>query len=226
VVFTPILMTNSKHLIPLLHLHIMIVRSTRKPQVYLFAFLIIMFTLPSGCHQQRMNKLRRSIEAGTTNALAIYLKQRGDPNARFPRSYARDARPYILQVAAQGGNISNVAALLRGGARVNVQDDVGWSALIYAMDGGETNSHYATFHCLLSAGADPNLIDSRGNTALHVAARFGFLHHVEELLSKGANPLSRNSNGNTPRDVAETPALKSLLAEAERRWRRPSSDSR
>lgn len=58
---------------------------------------------------------------------------------------------------------------------------------------------------LLSHGADPNLTDQLGNTALHEAATRGINPKVvEALLSRGGNPASKNQAGQTPLDIARS----------------------
>jgi uncharacterized protein len=57
---------------------------------------------------------------------------------------------------------------------------------------------------LLAAGADPNLADEKGSTALHAAAHYAFSHAglraravLEALLRLGAAPNTRNAKGQT-----------------------------
>ncbi len=53
------------------------------------------------------------------------------------------------------------------------------------------------FRKLLSAGADPDLTDQVGNTALHIAAQINEPGLVLELLEAGADPLIRNQQQQT-----------------------------
>lgn len=55
---------------------------------------------------------------------------------------------------------------------------------------------------ILSAGADPNLKDSRGFTPLHHAAKRGSLPVVKELVEAGARVDMRDIQGDTPLAVA------------------------
>lgn len=50
---------------------------------------------------------------------------------------------------------------------------------------------------LLEAGAQPNLTDGVGNSALHVAAQINEPWHVLAMLKAGANPRLRNAQGQT-----------------------------
>ena len=67
---------------------------------------------------------------------------------------------------------------------------------------GETNA--PAMEALLKHGANPNACDSRGNTALHLAA----VHLADEkvftlLLAYKANPNVRNNDGETPLDIVK-----------------------
>jgi hypothetical protein len=53
------------------------------------------------------------------------------------------------------------------------------------------------FRILLESGAQPNLTDGVGNSALHVAAQINEPWHVLAMLKAGANPRLRNAQGQT-----------------------------
>ncbi|MBL0021700.1 MAG: hypothetical protein IPP23_05000 [Sphingomonadales bacterium] len=50
---------------------------------------------------------------------------------------------------------------------------------------------------MLDAGAQPNLTDGVGNSALHVAALINEPWHVLAILKAGADPELRNAQGQT-----------------------------
>jgi ankyrin repeat protein len=56
---------------------------------------------------------------------------------------------------------------------------------------------------LLAYGADPNLVDCNGDTALTTAASAGHLQIVRDLLQNGASPHLRDRKGRSPRQLAE-----------------------
>ena len=51
-------------------------------------------------------------------------------------------------------------------------------------------------------GASVKDVDSKGNTALHLAAEKGKLANLRLLLKKGAKVNAKNKEGKTPLDVA------------------------
>jgi len=68
-----------------------------------------------------------------------------------------------------------------------------------------------TVEYLLAQGADPDLVDNRGRTALHVAAQRGHTEVVALLLENGADPTIADQAGLLARDVATSESVKLLL---------------
>jgi ankyrin repeat protein len=68
---------------------------------------------------------------------------------------------------------------------------------------------------LLEAGANPNAVNPRGDTALHIAAHDGRLGPLRELVAGGADVNARNSAGQTALEVVETmkPRVLNVIAE-------------
>src|SRR5205823_4768231 len=84
----------------------------------------------------------------------------------------------VLMAAAQGGGEVEIARLLIDkGARVDVADKSGGTALMYAADRGKAEF----VRLLLAKGADVNARDKSGATALK-AARAGKHPEVEAIL--------------------------------------------
>lgn len=128
-------------------------------------------------------------------------------------------------------NEKNTRELLHYGADPDTADDLGRSALMYAViklkyesaeallagganinktdNAGRTALHYATalrntiyITLLLTYRADPNVQDADGMTPLHIAVRFGDLQTVRALLQAGANPRLANKALKSPLDLA------------------------
>jgi ankyrin repeat protein len=62
--------------------------------------------------------------------------------------------------------------------------------------------HVDTIAALLAAGAQPNLKDNRGMTALMIASGEGHAAAVTKLLEGGADPSLEDREGKTARDHA------------------------
>ena len=56
---------------------------------------------------------------------------------------------------------------------------------------------------LFEHGANPNLADKYGRSALHAAAREGDVNMVRELLKHGANPKKKDEDNKTAYDTAK-----------------------
>ena len=107
-----------------------------------------------------------------------------------------------LMYAARQDAQASLAALAAAGAALNATDPDGTSALTFAI----INAHYEAASRLLDAGADPNVADARGMTALYatvdmntldetpgrpapkIAGSLDSLAMVERLFARGANP--------------------------------------
>ena len=91
-----------------------------------------------------------------------------------------------LHAAAQKGRVSEVVALLAGGADVDAeQGSARWTALHYASE----NDHAGVVRALIDAGAEVNEIsDLDQDTPLFVAAHCENLAICKMLLAAGADP--------------------------------------
>ncbi len=140
-------------------------------------------------------------------------------------------RPYsrrLLASAARQGSVEMVALLLAHGAGAHQVDDLGpidqgdgriASLLIeHGLDinrpvrgretflsracRGDKGEHPLRVQTLLTLGADVNAPNVTGRTALHAAAKAGFLRVIALLLEHGADPAAADAAGATPLSVA------------------------
>jgi len=109
------------------------------------------------------------------------------------------AKQTPLMVAAWYGDLEAASALIARGARVNDQDSVGETALIFA---AQTSTDAKMVRFLLDAKADVNMRTRRGNTALMAAADEGNVAAVKELLQSGAQSNISNEKNQTAENLA------------------------
>ena len=98
-------------------------------------------------------------------------------------------------ISVAEGHISTAAILLQAGAKPNLTNSLGRSALMFAASYG--NKEMVTM--LLKAGADPNLVpnDEEGMTALIVATKKENKDIVALLLNGAADPNVKDKSGKT-----------------------------
>lgn len=141
-------------------------------------------------------------------AESIVTLQSG-PEINIPRPEGISAKPPIaahvadadekLHRAAREGNAAEVTRLLAEGRDPNARGVGGWAPMHRASFPGHVN----VVAPLLAAGADVNLrigraiVDTAGDTALHIAAAQGRLEMAKALIAAGAKELG-NDDGWTP----------------------------
>lgn len=103
-------------------------------------------------------KLIRAAEAGDTRAIEALL-------AGGEKVDGRDKRGFTpLMYAAANDRLSAIATLVRQGADVNAQSDIGETALICAVRYGRGEP--AIIRALIEAGANVNIVMDGGDSAL------------------------------------------------------------
>lgn len=131
---------------------------------------------------------------GALDAMAQWFKAGGDINQRDLIGRTP------LMAAATNGQQQACEWLLAQGAKVNLLDNTGSSALMY----GVRAEHPALVTSLLKAGAQPGFQNhAQGNTALHDAVLLKQPAIVLILLREGANPHLKNWEGQSPLDYAK-----------------------
>lgn len=126
-----------------------------------------------------------------------------------------------LHMAAFKGRDKMVGKLLEKGAAIDDEAEHGKLVLHFAVQGtGSVNvrkflsknsddtdevldpRYLKTVEELLLRGADPNAKDRSGQTALHYAARSGWVEMVMKLIEGGASADMKSKGGDTPRRTA------------------------
>ena len=111
-------------------------------------------------------------------AVRLLLVAGADPD----RASGPEAGDLPLCGAACGGHTEVVEALLAAGARPDLREQFGFTALRWAVGLG----HAETAEALLAGGADPDLPGPEGDPPLVLAARRGSVRTVRALLRHGA----------------------------------------
>jgi len=106
----------------------------------------------------------------------------------------------FMALAAELRDLHVVRALTAHGADLNERLGDGRTLAANAATASDSN---AALSCLLEAGADPNIADAHGWTALHLASAYGYLSNVRTLLGYGAVQNVSTPDGLTPIDLAE-----------------------
>lgn len=105
-----------------------------------------------------------------------------------------------LQYAVFCGNIQIVNALLAAGANVNAKSKHNVTPLMMSINMMCPSPVIPM--TLLKAGADVNVADVDGNTALTIATTEATNEVMREILKKGASPNVQDKQGNTPLHIA------------------------
>ncbi|KAI9368840.1 hypothetical protein BJX61DRAFT_546147 [Aspergillus egyptiacus] len=120
-------------------------------------------------------------------------------------NYAREpidaAGCVALHYAARSGNIEAVQVCVRKLDRPADVDRPGEDNLTALMEAARTG-HAEVIEYLVSVGANPNAVNSRGDTALHLAIEQNLGTVVELLLSLKADVQAENHQGLTPVGMA------------------------
>lgn len=114
-------------------------------------------------------------------AVRLLLAAGADPD----RACGPESGDLPLCGAACGGHTEVVEALLAAGARPDLREQFGFTALRWAVGLG----HARTAEVLLAYGADPCLPGPEGESPLRLAARRGSLATVRALLRHGAGAV-------------------------------------
>lgn len=107
----------------------------------------------------------------------------------------REFTPLLLALEAGHGDVANL--LLDAGARADVADETGATALTIA-----ARSSASLVPRLLSAGVDPDVTDEEGWTALMHAVAVGPIEVVDALLAAGAGLEARSEDGEAALSLA------------------------
>ena len=131
---------------------------------------------------------------------------------RFLDYAASDERVEIARLLIENGaDLSKAPRILDDGSEIskllkdygvphkdiNAMGTGGWPPLVYACR-GDNREHPEEVQRLLDLGADIDVRNYKGKTALHYAAKAGFLKVINLLIDKGATVDATDQDGETP----------------------------
>ena len=99
-----------------------------------------------------------------------------------PFDYSKELAPVATAVLLE--RIDDLQRLVKEGADINAQDELGRSALIMAMDQDYANPEWLEF--LIASGINVNLQNKDGDTALDLARYRGNLVAIDLLIKNNA----------------------------------------
>lgn len=150
--------------------------------------------------EKRNTALHLASEGGYADCVTMLVGK----NAIVDKRNGRSQTPLHLAAKCQG--VECVEALLRAGADVNAMDADNITPLRGAV--GKALLAYNTVETLIAWGAEVNIQDKYGFTALHVAALNELSQCVDALIMQGADVSIKTKGGVTPLSIIsrKTPA--------------------
>jgi hypothetical protein len=143
--------------------------------------------------QGRLLKLKNAGIEAEAQVQFVYSAKlrtlRGDINVKYPSGKTD------LIYAVANGDTAQVRKLIAEGTKVNDRGPNGATALAYAIRRFDRREELV--EALIAAGADVNLADESGGTALMLAGYTG-IKVVDLLLTAGAEANARAKDGRTP----------------------------
>ncbi|CAG8958729.1 hypothetical protein HYFRA_00011572 [Hymenoscyphus fraxineus] len=156
-------------------------------------------------YKERFLELSRQLDTVTS---VVTQQSKNEENDKMPKSSLKVSEAIFLQAAEHGIETEIVSFVSSIEDLVNEKEEL----RIILAEGLKLvlqHGHDSCLEHLLSRGADPNILDDDGDTALHVAVEEennfdddSVIKNVKTLLEYGADFTVQNESGETPLHVA------------------------
>ncbi len=163
---------------------------------------------------------------GQMHNASMCCDTKGSGTPFYRAAVAADVEAMALLIA-RGADLEWAPAPVEGMPPMPFGDNTGLTPLMVAINGGKgllmaggpgdiRESKIGIFRepgnrnptdavkLLLEAGANPNAVNPKGDTALHIAAHDGRLEVLRELVAGGADVTARNAAGQTALELVES----------------------
>jgi ankyrin repeat protein len=159
---------------------------------------------------ERDRALAVAAQLGNLRLVRLMIEHLANPNNRLKHGMT------VLMAAASSGVEEVVEEILKYGPELNARDEKGRTAVFEAADARITDEQHhadrpAVIRLLVLAGANINIQDGDGNTALHKTTDEDA---ARALIENGANLNIRNNDGETPLMATVAEDVAKLLIDA------------
>ena len=145
----------------------------------------LLISMSAEVKQYSKELLDHAVSADRVDIVKLLFENGADPN-QAPRVY--DDKSDMSELLKSHGVPPD---------DINALDHMGWPELPYVCR-GDKGEHPETVLRLLKLGADIDVKSSKGKTALHCAAKAGFIKVVDVLIENGATIDAVDNKGETP----------------------------
>lgn len=196
-----------------------VVRIARPEDLELINLLIDGGGNPNAKDETGLTPLHLTSGDAAVQVISLLIRRGADPNSR---DTGGDTPLHWTAAGVSSSSVvERIDALVTLGADANARNKVGEIPLFDAVDPlpslRSAPAIRAAVVRLIDAGANPNLRDNTGRTALAAAlASFADPMVIDALIDGGADPRLRDDYGSTPWDLAQ---LHDALVETETYWR-------